>query len=165
MMFSISFVCLGNICRSPMAHVVMNEKLAATDLAPKVRIASSGTGNWHVGEPIDPRAGNVLIENGYNPSAHRASNFTIDWFAEHDLILAMDSSNFADIVELAPSVAEQNKVRMFREFDPLAITELDVPDPWFGGVQGFHDVLNMVERTVDNLLTNLPALIEQKSAD
>ena len=148
-----------------MAHVVMNERLATTDLVQKVRTTSSGTGNWHVGEPIDPRAGNVLAENGYDPSAHRASKFTIDWFAEHDLILAMDSANFADIVELAPTVAEQNKVRMFREFDPLAASELDVPDPWFGGVEGFHDVLQMVERTVDNLLVSLPVLIEKKSVN
>lgn len=148
-----------------MAHVVMNNKLAATDLAQKVRITSSGTGNWHVGKPIDPRAGKVLLENGYDPSAHRASNFTMDWFADHNLILAMDSANFADIVELAPSVAEQSKVRMFREFDPLASNDLDVPDPWFGGVEGFHDVLNMVERTVDNFLIYLPELIEQESAD
>lgn len=142
-----------------MAYVVMGERLSISDLKDQVRISSSGTGNWHVGEPIDNRAGAVLMSKGYDPSAHRARNFTMDWFADHDLILAMDSSNFADIIDLAPSVAEQSKVKMFREFDPLANGDLDVPDPWYGGPEGFENVLAMVERSVDNLLDQLPTMM------
>lgn len=160
-MFAISFVCLGNICRSPMAHVVMQSKLSASELSDQVRLTSSGTGTWHIGEPIDPRAGSILARQGYDSSQHRARNFNRDWFIDHDLILAMDASNYADILDLAPSVAEHNKVRMFREFDPLAEGDLDVPDPWFGGDDGFETVLAMVERTVDNLLEQLPIIMSR----
>jgi protein-tyrosine phosphatase len=160
MPYRIALVCLGNICRSPMAHVVLDERLARAGLDDQVEVASSGTGGWHDGESMDRRAATVLRDAGYDPSRHRARTFSVDWFAENDLLLAMDRTNCADMVALAPTVAQQGQVRMFREFDPTASEGDDeVPDPWYGGSDGFRDVLEMIERTTDHLVTRLPSLM------
>ena len=154
--YRVTFVCLGNICRSPTAHVVLQEKLAEAGLADQVVVTSSGTGGWHTGEPMDPRAASTLSDGGYDPSRHVARRFSIDDYAENDLILVMDHSNEADVLELAPTVEEQQKVRMFRAFDPEAgPDDLEVPDPWFGDGEGFTHVLAMVERTCDALVAHL----------
>jgi len=161
--FRVALVCLGNICRSPIAHVVLEQRLAEAGLDDRVEVASAGTGGWHTGEPMDQRAADVLSNAGYDPSRHVARRFTTDWYAENDLILAMDESNFADISEVAPDVASLDKVRMFRDFDPEA-TERDneVPDPWFGGPDGFRFVLAMVERTVDRLIQDLTVRLRRR---
>ena len=154
--YRVTFVCLGNICRSPTAHVVLEEKLAAAGLADRITVTSSGTGGWHTGEPMDPRAASTLTGSGYDPTRHLARKFSIDDYAENDLILVMDHSNEADVLELAPTVEEQQKVRMFRAFDPEAgPDDLEVPDPWFGDGEGFTHVLAMVERTCDALVAHL----------
>lgn len=152
----IAVVCLGNICRSPMAHVVLEQRLAAAGLDDRVTVVSAGTGGWHTGEPMDPRAAAALTAAGYDASRHIARRFTTDWYAENDLILAMDASNHADISDLAPDVASLAKLKMFRAYDPEASEHDDeVPDPWFGGDGGFQHVLGMVERTVDALVKTL----------
>jgi protein-tyrosine phosphatase len=152
----IAIVCLGNICRSPMAHVVLEQRLAEAGLDDRVTVASAGTGSWHTGEAMDERAAAALSAAGYDPSRHSARRFTTDWYAENDLILAMDLSNHADISDLAPDVASLDKVRMFRVYDPEASEDdNEVPDPWFGEADGFDDVLRMVERTADALVEEL----------
>ena len=162
--YRIALVCLGNICRSPTAHVVLEQRLEQAGLADQVEVASAGTGGWHTGEPMDPRAAVALRDAGYDPTRHRARTFTADWFTEHDLLLAMDASNHADMVDLAPTVEQQSQVRMFREFDPDAAADDDqVPDPWYGGPDGFRHVLTMIERTVDGLVERLPDLIASPS--
>ncbi len=158
--YRIAVVCLGNICRSPTAHVVLEQRIAAAGLDDRVEVVSAGTGGWHAGEPMDQRAARVLAGAGYDPSGQIAAKFTIDWYAENDLLLAMDESNYADMAELAPTVADLDKLRMFRDFDPEASDgDNEVPDPWYGGLSGFQDVLAMIERTADNLVAELPALI------
>ncbi|EFQ82031.1 low molecular weight protein-tyrosine-phosphatase [Aeromicrobium marinum DSM 15272] len=162
--YRVAVVCLGNICRSPMAHVVLEHRLAEAGLGDRVTVASAGTGDWHVGEPMDPRAAATLAEAGYDASRHRARKFTVDWYAEHDLLLAMDASNLANMSDLAPTVDAQEQVRMFRSFDPAADDRDDeVPDPWFGGDEGFRDVLEMVERTVDGIVEHLRARTAPRS--
>ena len=152
----IAVVCLGNICRSPMAHVVLEHRLAEAGLTDEVAVVSAGTGSWHTGEAMDERAAATLLAAGYDPSRHAARRFTTDWYAENDLILAMDASNHADISDLAPDVASLKKVKMFRAYDPEASErDNEVPDPWFGGAEGFEQVLQMVERTVDALVEEL----------
>jgi protein-tyrosine phosphatase len=152
----IAVVCLGNICRSPMAHVVLEQRLADAGLEDRVTVVSAGTGNWHTGEPMDERAAAALSAAGYDPSRHVARRFTPEWFAENDLILAMDASNHADISDLAPDAALLEKVRMFRAYDPAASEDDDeIPDPWFGGAEGFANVLRIVERTADALVEEL----------
>jgi protein-tyrosine phosphatase len=159
--YRIALVCLGNICRSPMAHVVLEDRLAKAGLDDRVEVVSSGTGGWHEGEGMDSRAAAVLRSAGYDPSRHVARTFNTDWFAENDLLLAMDASNRADMSDQAPTVAEQARVRMFREFDPEASEGDDeVPDPWYGGNAGFAAVLAMIERTTDHLVEQLPELID-----
>ena len=153
--YRIAFVCLGNICRSPMADVVLSQLLDDAGLSTKVAVTSSGTGDWHMGQPMDPRAAAQLLAEGYDASAHRAQQFDASWL-ENDLVLAMDSSNLAAI---SNGSGVSDRVRMFRSFDPLADpTDLDVPDPFYGGDEGFVDVLAMVERTCRQLLTELQAL-------
>ncbi len=159
--YRIALVCLGNICRSPMAHVVLEDRLARAGLDDRVEVVSSGTGGWHEGKPMDTRAAAVLSEAGYDPTRHVARTFSTDWYAENDLLLAMDASNRADMSDQAPTVADQARVRMFREFDPEASEGDDeVPDPWYGDAAGFSTVLAMIERTADRLVEQLPELLE-----
>lgn len=153
----VALVCLGNICRSPMAHAVLEQRLAAAGLADRVEVTSAGTGGWHTGEPMDERAADVLRSRGYDPSRHRASTFDRSWF-DRDLILVMDRSNRADVLSLG---ALTERVRMFRDFDPLADQPpLDrvVPDPWYGGREDFLDVLTLIERTSEAFVERLATL-------
>lgn len=162
MAYQIAMVCLGNICRSPMAHVVLENKLQKAGLDDQVTVVSSGTGSWHTGEPMDDRAAATLRQAGYDPSRHIARRFTRDWYAENDLLLAMDESNYANMADLSPTVDELGKLKMFRSFDPeSADGDIEVPDPWFGGSDGFVDVLATVERTCDAIIDELPSLLAE----
>jgi protein-tyrosine phosphatase len=150
--YRVAVVCLGNICRSPMADVVLNDRIEKAGLADRVEVVSAGTGGWHVGGPMDRRAAALLTTHGYDASRHVAQQFGAHWFDEVDLVLAMDEDNYADIVaQGAPA-----NVRMFRDFDPRATDgDHDVPDPYLGDDDGFEQVLAIIERTVDTLVTAL----------
>ena len=137
--YRIALVCLGNICRSPMADVVLSSLVADAGLGGRVEVTSSGTGDWHVGGPMDQRAAATLTAEGYDATRHRAQQFAPPWLDDRDLVLAMDHDNLADIG--GPS----ERVRLFRDFDPEG-TGGDVPDPYYGGDAGFQEVLTMVER-------------------
>jgi low molecular weight protein-tyrosine phosphatase len=156
--YVIAIVCLGNICRSPMAQVVLTEKLSRVGLASRVVVRSSGTGDWHVGEEMDARAAAALAASGYDPSLHRASHFDTSWFEASDAILVMDGANHRDVSSLAPSDAG-GRVLLFRSFDREADADADVPDPWYGGTQDFAAVLETVERTTDGLVELLQRLV------
>jgi protein-tyrosine phosphatase len=136
-----------------MAHVVLEERLARAGLDDRVSVESSGTGDWHVGEPMDRRAASTLTEAGYDATRHRARQYVADSPDSHDLVLAMDAENLADIG------GPNDRVKMFRDFDPVD-PGADVPDPWYGGSEGFADVLAMVERTSDALVAELSALVD-----
>ena len=146
--YSISLVCLGNICRSPTAHVVLEQRLAEAGLDDRVVVHSSGTGDWHVGDPMDRRAAATLTAAGYDPSRHRARQYDASWAGDHDLVLAMDADNLADLG------GRSDRVGMFRDLDPVD-PGADVPDPYYGGTDGFAAVLEMVERTSDALVAAL----------
>lgn len=157
-MYRIALVCLGNICRSPIADVVVNAELDAAGLTDEFEVTSCGTGTWHIGEPMDPRAAAVLTDAGYDASRHEARHFGSDWH-DHDLILAMDHANLADILADLPA-DRHDRVRLFRSYDPEVETDdprevPDVPDPFYGGPEGFDEVLAMVERTARNLVRGL----------
>ncbi|MEJ7628791.1 MAG: low molecular weight protein-tyrosine-phosphatase [Nocardioidaceae bacterium] len=154
--YSLALVCLGNICRSPMAHVVLEAKLAAGGLGAGVSVASFGTGDWHLGEPMDRRAAATLAAAGYDPTRHRARHVGDGLSLGHDLVLVMDHSNLRD-VRRSTSDIDLDRVLMFRSFDPMAGGELAVPDPWYGGQAGFDEVLAIVERTTDALVEALAA--------
>jgi len=149
--YRIAVVCLGNICRSPMAQVVLAERLERAGPSDRVSVDSAGTGDWHVGNRMDSRAAAVLEANGYDGSPHRAAQFTSDRAEDYDLVLAMDAGNLEDLRGLG--VGE--RLRLFRDFDPAGPG--DVPDPYYGGDPGFGRVLDMVERTCEALVIALKA--------
>ena len=149
--YRVGLVCLGNICRSPMADVVLRTRVDEAGLAASVAVDSCGTGGWHVGDPMDRRAAATLTAAGYDP-VHRAQQFAPTWLEDHDLLLAMDGSNLADIG------GRSDRVRLFRDFDPVG-TCGEVPDPYYGGDSGFEEVLSMVERTCAALVAALPAAL------
>jgi protein-tyrosine phosphatase len=151
--YRIVFVCLGNICRSPMAEVVMRAMVDEAGLSSQIEVASAGTGDWHVGERADARALDALRRRGYDGSAHHARQFGSDSYDEHDLVVALDSGNLAALRRLAPA-GRAAGVRLLLSFDPEA-TEIDVPDPYYGGPAGFDDVLEMVERACRGLLAEI----------
>ena len=138
--YRIGVVCLGNICRSPTAQVVLESLLEKAGLLDVVEVASCGTGTWHLGEAMDERAATILTAAGYDASRHRARKFDDGWLDDYDLVLAMDQQNLADIG------GRTSRVAMFRDFDPVD-TGADVPDPYYGGLGGYEEVLRMVERT------------------
>lgn len=158
--YRIATVCLGNICRSPMAEVVLTAALEDAGLADRVEVDSSGTGGWHIGDPMDDRAAATLYAHGYDPTRHRAQSFDATWYDEHDLILTMDDSNYRDVVASAPTPADAERVRMFRAYDPEATEDdAEVPDPWFGGPEGFEGVLATIERTTKSLVDDIEAAL------
>jgi len=154
--YRVALVCLGNICRSPTADVVLNALLLDAGLGDHVVAESCGTAGWHVGERMDPRTAAVLTAAGYDASRHRAREFGPEWF-DHDLILVMDGANLDDVLAVLPADRHE-RVRLFRSYDPevpAGAPVPDVPDPWYGGPQGFADVLTMVERTAERLAAEL----------
>jgi protein-tyrosine phosphatase len=148
--YHISFVCSGNICRSPMAALVFGEQVRQAGLADRIRVTSAGIGPWHVGEPADERARRVLAERGY-PTEHVATQVSPDHLGA-DLLLAMDSGHETALRRL---VGDQDRVRMFRSYDPTAGDDLDVPDPYYGGPDGFTDLLAMIEAVTPGLLASI----------
>ncbi|HEX7716213.1 MAG TPA: low molecular weight protein-tyrosine-phosphatase [Marmoricola sp.] len=157
-MYRVAVVCLGNICRSPIADVVLNAELDEAGLADRVEVTSCGTGTWHVGEPMDSRAAAVLTSAGYDASRHRARHFGVDWH-DHDLILVMDHDNLADVLAELPA-DRHDRVRLFRSYDPEVratdpVEVPAVPDPFYGGPDGFDDVLAIVERTARRVVEEL----------
>jgi protein-tyrosine phosphatase len=148
--YHVSFVCSGNICRSPMAALVFAEHVRRAGLADRVLVSSAGVGPWHVGEPADPRARRVLAAHGY-PTGHVAAQVGDDHL-DADLLLAMDSGHEKALRALVP---DQDRVRPLRGFDPDSTGDLDVPDPYYGGPDGFDDVLAMIEAAMPGLLAHV----------
>jgi protein-tyrosine phosphatase len=151
---SVLFVCLGNICRSPLAEGVFQHLVEEEDVARRYRIDSAGTGAWHVGEPADPRAREVASRNGIRLSG-RARQVQEDDFHEFDLILAMDRANLRNLESVRSGSGGHAELRLFREFDPDTDDGLEVPDPYYGGSDGFDRVFDMVMRSCRVLLEEL----------
>lgn len=167
-LYRITTVCLGNICRSPMAEAVIRARVQDAGLGDAVHVDSAGTDGWHIGEDADPRALATLRAAGYD-IAHSGRQITAEWFLAHeapDLLLPMDSRNYSTVLSLAPTPTLRERVRMMRSFDPAlaGIPEgdprLDVPDPWYGDHDGFVDVLAMLEAAADGLVGQLPQLLD-----
>lgn len=158
--YAVALVCLGNICRSPIADVVLQERLSRAGLDDRVSVASCGTGDWHVGNRMDRRAAATLTTAGYDATRHRAQQLDGSWFDRFDLLLAMDRANLRDVHGLQGATGEPDRVRLFRSFDPVE-PDGEVPDPYYGGDDGFQEVLAMVERTTDALVTALAHELER----
>jgi len=145
--YRIEMVCSGNICRSPSAAVVLTALVDRAGLSDEVTIGSSGLGAWHVGDPMDERSAAELTAAGYDPTAHRARQWRSPDLATADLVLAMDHTHLRDL-------PRDDRVRMFRDWDPVDPGG-DVPDPYYGGPEGFEEVLTMVERTCIAIVASL----------
>ena len=147
----ISFVCLGNICRSPLAQGIFQDLVNREKLDQKIFISSAGTGNWHIGNLPDERMRQTAQSKGIKLES-RAQQFQSKDFNRFNLVLAMDHSNLARLSEIAPSPLPPNKLMLFRSFDPESNDDQNVPDPYYGGAKGFEEVYSMVKRTCPPLL-------------
>jgi low molecular weight protein-tyrosine phosphatase len=150
--YRLCFVCSGNICRSPIAEVVMRRLADDAGLSGVVEVDSAGTGDWHVGGPADRRAVTALRDGGYDGRAHRARVFEPGWLDDRDLVLALDRGHLRELRALARTDAQRDRVRLLRSFDPTAPEGAEVADPYFGDARDFADVLDQVERACRGLL-------------
>jgi protein-tyrosine phosphatase len=163
MTYRVCFVCTGNICRSPMAESVFRARVAEAGLEDRVEADSAGTGGWHEGEGADPRTVAVLEEHGYE-SDHIARQFQPSWFARLDLVIALDTGHLKALRRLAPTEEDARKVRLLRSYAETAADDLDVPDPYYGGLDGFEECLEMVEEASTGLLAAVRAHLEGRAA-
>lgn len=149
-MKSVLFVCLGNICRSPLAEGILRREAAQRGIP--LGIDSAGTGDYHLGSLPDERACAEGISRGCEMTM-RARQVGRDDFDRFDAVIAMDAQNYRNLVRMAGSNA--SKIHLMREFDPTAPKGAEVPDPYYGGAEEFAEVAEMLERAVDGLLSRL----------
>src|SRR4051794_2483640 len=146
---------MGNICRSPTGEGGMRSLVREAGLEDEIEIDSAGTGGWHVGDPPDRRATAAARERGITLEG-AARQVRLEDFEHYDLLLAADRENRADLLALAPDAAAREKVRLLRSFDPESDgADLDVPDPYYGGPDGFERVLDLVEAACRGLLEEI----------
>jgi protein-tyrosine phosphatase len=161
--YRICLVCLGNICRSPMAETVLRAELAAAGLDGAVVVDSAGTGDWHVGDGMDPGAREALASRGHDGSGHRARQFQPSWLSRRDLILAMDARNLADLRRMARGSAssggDAGRIRLFGEVGGLTEPG-DIPDPWGGGPEEFGHVLDLLGAAAPVIAARLARLLK-----
>ncbi len=148
------FICLGNICRSPLAEGVFLALAEERGLADRFRVESAGTGAWHVGEPPDPRSIEIAREHGValNGTARRLEPSDL---REFDYLIVMDRQNERDVRQLQELYGDGAELRLLREFDEEAPGDPDVPDPYYGGSDGFERAYRMVRRSCEGLLREL----------
>jgi protein-tyrosine phosphatase len=141
-----------------MAETVLRAELAAAGLAGAVVVDSAGTGDWHVGDAMDPGARSALASRGHDGSAHRARQFQPSWLSRYDLILAMDSRNLADLRRMARD-GDADRIRLFGEAGGLGEIS-DIPDPWGGGPDEFGHVLDLLGAAAPVIAARLARLLE-----
>jgi protein-tyrosine phosphatase len=146
--YRVCLVCLGNICRSPMAEVVLRAALDEAGLADTVTVDSAGTGDWHVGQGMNKGALAALARRGYDGSGHRARQFKPAWFGSRDLILAMDTSNLADLRSMG------GEAELFAAAGELTDVT-DIPDPYGGDAADFDHVLDLLEAAAPVIVARL----------
>lgn len=159
--FRICFVCTGNICRSPMAEAIFRNIVAASGYSKNIVVTSAATGDWHVGEPADPRTVTALDTHGFDGSRHRARQFDPSWFPELDLVIAFDRGHERVLREWARTEADQSKVQLLMSFDPEQSGTMDVPDPYYSDAAMFDTVLLAIERACTALFRQLEPAIRQ----
>ena len=146
----ILMVCLGNICRSPLAEGILKSKVNSA----KVLVDSAGTGGWHIGALPDARSIEVAINNDIDITDQRGRKFTISDFDDFDIIYVMDRSNYENVISLSRNQSDKEKVKMIRD-EILSTQGSDVPDPYFGGESGFDFVYQMIDEVCDVIAKKL----------
>lgn len=147
------FVCLGNICRSPLGAAILKKKVSTHGLDGQVEVDSCGTSNYHIGDNADPRTVANALRNGV-PIEHRARQLLESDLERFDYIFAMDRSNYENIRRLSNGHVARQKVRLMREFDPVA-GEGEVPDPYHGGEDDFQEVFDILDRSTTHFVAYL----------
>jgi protein-tyrosine phosphatase len=155
------FVCLGNICRSPLAEAIFKDKLRKKNLENFFEVDSCGTSDYHIGEQPDRRTIANARKNGVTID-HCGRQFTVSDLEKFDYIFAMDKSNYRNILKLLNDESHREKVMLMRAFDPLGKNE-EVPDPYYGGEKNFQEVFEMLDRSLDNFIEHLQPSILQRS--
>ena len=148
----IVFVCLGNICRSPLAEVVVRGQAEKRGLAYQFEFASAGTGDWHVGGSADPRSAEKAQQYGLDLSSHRAQQITASKLSQWDWFVAMDDTNRRNLLAMG---VPSERLLMMRQFESGRDVVADVPDPYYGGEHGFEDAYQMLKENADDLLDYL----------
>lgn len=146
------FVCLGNICRSPLAEAIFKHKTQKMGLADMFLADSCGTANYHIGHSPDPRTVNNARRNGVE-IVHRGRQLSKRDLSDFEWVFAMDKANLEVILSLAQSEAERSKIKLIRDFDP--VNSGNVPDPYYGTEDDFQEVFQILDRSIDNLLVSL----------
>ena len=154
-MYKVLFVCTGNICRSPTAEALFRDLVRKEGFSDRIATDSCGTGAWHVGHPPDPRTVATARRRGVAMDDLRARQLKASDFTDFDLLLAMDRSHLREMTAQCPP-ALRSKLRLFLDFAPTAGTA-EVPDPYYGGPDGFEDVFDLVEEGARGLLAHLKA--------
>ena len=150
---AVLFVCLGNICRSPVAEGVFLHKIEQAGLSGQVVVDSAGTAAWHVGKAPDSRMIKAAGLRGYDLSSLRARQAVAADFEKFDYILAMDQENYDSLCQIRPPTA-QAKLALFLDY-ASGVEETEVPDPYYGGQEGFYHVIELVEAATDGLIKSL----------
>ncbi len=156
----IVFVCLGNICRSPLAEAIFKDKVKAKKIAHYFEVDSCGTSNYQIGDQPDSRTQANAAKHGIamNHIARQLKKQDLDYF---DLIVAMDRKNHQHIMSLAESEVHHNKIILMRDFDAHA-KGTDVPDPYYGGEKNFQEVFEILDRSIDYFINDVEKLIDQE---
>jgi protein-tyrosine phosphatase len=175
--YRVCLVCLGNICRSPMAETVLRAALAEAGLDGAVVVDSAGTGDWHIGQPMNSGARTALATRGYDGSAHRARQIEPSWLARRDLVLAMDARNLADLRRMA-GAAGSDRIRLFGEVGGLSgrgrpdprgrgdeADGAEIPDPYGGNAAEFGYVLDLLGSAAPVIASRLARQLESAAGD
>ncbi len=143
-------VCLGNICRSPLAEGILKAKVDVD----KVQVDSAGTGGWHIGELPDSRSIDIAKKHGLDITDQRGKKFSAYDFETYDYIFVMDNSNYRDVIRMANNDSEKQKVRLILD-EIFPGENVDVPDPYYGGDHGFENVYQMLDQACEKIVSHI----------
>jgi protein-tyrosine phosphatase len=147
------FVCMGNICRSPLAHGLFDDRVEKAGLSEQITVDSAGTHAYHVGEQPDPRSQQTALSHGIDLSYQRARKVKASDFDKFDYVVAMDRDNHAILRSQCPD-EHRHKLKLFLEFAPQ-LSETEVPDPYYGGDEGFEHVYSLIDAAADGLMADI----------